>query len=51
MKQQGMFAEQTNLPPEIFLKGQTESQLGLLVNKVVEVKPIKPERRAGFFGC
>ena len=31
MKQQGMFAEQTNLPPEIFLKGQDgESKLGCL---------------------
>ena len=43
MKQQGMFAEQTNLPPEIFLeRARRRVKLGLLVNKVVEVNQLNP---------
>ena len=43
MKQQGMFAEQTNLPPEIFLeRAKRRVKLGLLVNKVVEANQLNP---------
>ena len=43
MKQQGMFAEQTNLPPEIFLeRARRRVKLGLLVNKVVEANQLNP---------
>ena len=43
MKQQGMFAGQTNLPPEIFMeRAKRRVKLGLLVNKVVEVNQLNP---------
>ena len=43
MKQQGMFAEQTNLPAEIFLeRAKRRVKLGLLVNKVVESNQLNP---------
>ena len=43
MKQQGMFAEQTNLPPGIFLeRARRRVKLGLLVNKVVEANELNP---------
>ena len=43
MKQQGMFSEQTNLPPEIFLeRARRRVKLGLLVNKVVEENQLNP---------
>ena len=43
MKQQGMFAEQTNLPPEIFIeRAKRRVKLGLLVNKVVEKNELNP---------
>ncbi len=43
MKQQGMFAEQPNLPPEIFLeRARRRVKLGLLVNKAVEVNKLNP---------
>ena len=44
MKQQGMFSEQTNLPPEIFLeRARRRVKLGLLVNKVVEENQLNPD--------
>ncbi len=43
MKQQGMFADETNLPSDIFVeRAKRRVKLGLLVNKVVEMNKLSP---------
>ena len=43
MKQQGMFANQTDLPSEIFTdRARRRVKLGLLINKVVETNKLNP---------